>query len=77
MATSDEIGQMEQFASDWHPLADACSRLGLSVRQFHRLRKAGMILPSVHYYRWGMGSRSPLMVNVAACRLALQCRTHQ
>lgn len=67
----------EQFSSEWRALAPACRALGLSVRTFHRLRAAGRLLPAVHYYRAGMGSRAPLQVNIPACRLALRVGTRK
>jgi hypothetical protein len=60
------------YQSDWRPHLEALKILGCSRMGFWRYRDDGIIRPAVHYHRTGRGSRAPLMINVPACRLALQ-----
>ena len=60
------------FVSDWRPQSEALEILGLSRTTFWRLRRDGIIQPMVHLHRITRSRRSPMLVNVPACRLALR-----
>lgn len=68
---SDFYGTMAIWLSN----RDAADVLGLNVRQLRRLRAKGVLLPGVHWHRFGTDKRSKISYEVEGCRQALQAQT--
>ena len=59
----------------WLDSRATCEALGVSRTTLQSLKNEGILLPGVHYYRRGVGSRGALQWDVLACRQTLQERT--
>ena len=61
---------MDDFVSVWMRQPAALEVLQISRSTFLRLRRQGIFRPVVHFVRATRSRRAPLIINVAACRLA-------